>query len=124
VAAFKINHLHFKTPDPQKTAQWYVDNLGAKIVSEISPGGTPIGFRVDLHGVPLNVTGFVPGQELDQFYGLEHVAIDTDDLPGTVEQLKGSGNRILEERNLPDGRKVCFFEGPEGVRLEVLEMTG
>jgi hypothetical protein len=23
---------------------------------------------------------------------------------------------------LPDGRQVCFFEGPEGVRLEFLEM--
>jgi hypothetical protein len=23
---------------------------------------------------------------------------------------------------LPDGRNVCFFEGPEGVRLEFLEM--
>ena len=119
MAAFKINHLHYKTPDARKTAQWYVDNLGAKIVSEI---GT-IGFRLDLHGVPLNVTGFVEGQNLEQHYGLEHVALDTDDLPGMVEKLKASGSRILEERGGPDGRKVCFFEGPEGARFEVIEMA-
>lgn len=121
--AFKINHLHMKTPDPKKTAQWYVDNLGARIVEEIR-GGETVGFRLDFHGVRLNVTGFIEGQKLEQQYGLEHVAIDTDDLPAVVQKLKASGARILEERQLRDGRKVCFFEGPEGVRLEVMEMKG
>ena len=113
---FKINHLHFKTPDPKKTARWYVDNLGATIVAE-----TAGGFRMDLHGIPLNVTGHVEGQELEQHFGLEHVALDVDDLPAMVQQLKESGTRILEERVVGSGRRVCFFEGPEGVRLEVME---
>jgi catechol 2,3-dioxygenase-like lactoylglutathione lyase family enzyme len=29
----KLNHLHIKTKDPEKTAKFYVDTLGAKIVS-------------------------------------------------------------------------------------------
>ena len=82
MAEFKLNHLHFKTPDPKKTAQWYVDNLGATIVSEIGDRG----FRLDLHGIPLNVTTLIEGQPIEQFYGLEHVAIDTSDFPSTVEQ--------------------------------------
>lgn len=120
--SYRVNHLHIKTPDPRKTAQWYVDYLGAKVVSERkSPSGRPI-LRLDLHGVPLNVTGYIEGQRLEQHYGLEHVAVDTDDLAGEVEKIKASGAKILEERTLPDGRKVCFFEGPDGVRLEFLEM--
>ncbi len=120
--SYRVNHLHIKTPDPHKTAQWYVDYLGAKVVSERkSPSGQPI-LRLDLHGVPLNVTGYIEGQRLEQHYGLEHVAVDTDDLAGEVEKIKASGAKILEERTLPDGRKVCFFEGPDGVRLEFLEM--
>ncbi len=120
--SYRVNHLHIKTPDPRKTAQWYVDYLGAKVVSERkSPSGQPI-LRLDLHGVPLNVTGYIEGQSLEQHYGLEHVAVDTDDLAGEVEKIKASGAKILEERTLPDGRKVCFFEGPDGVRLEFLEM--
>jgi hypothetical protein len=39
-----------------------------------------------------------------------------------VAKIKAAGIKILEERTLPDGRQVCFFEGPEGVRLEFLEM--
>ena len=120
--SFKVNHLHLKTPDPRTTAQWYVDYLGAKVVSERqSPSGQPI-LRLDLHGVPLNVTGYIEGQRLEQHYGLEHVAIDTDDFDAQVEKIKASGAKILEERSLPDGRRVCFFDGPDGVRLEFLEM--
>jgi lactoylglutathione lyase len=116
--AFKLNHLHLKTPDPKQTAQWYVDNLGAKIVSETANGG----FRMDLHGLPLNVTGFIDTQTHEQVYGIEHIAIDTDDLDGTVERLKASGTPILEQTQVGNGRRVCFFEGPQGVCLEVLEM--
>lgn len=120
--AFKINHLHLKSPEPRKTVDWYVKHVGAKIVSERKAPNGRTTFRLDLHGVPLNVTEFLEEQELAQFYGLEHVAIDTDDFVAEVAKIKAAGIKILEERVLPDGRKVCFFEGPQGVRLEFLEM--
>ena len=50
--AFKLNHLHLKTKDPQKTAKFYVDNLGATIVAEIGTRG----YRLDLHGLTINLT--------------------------------------------------------------------
>ena len=56
--AFKLNHVHLKTPAPQNTAQIYENTLGAN---------------------------------------------------------------ILEETTVGNGRKVCFFEGPDGVHLEFLE---
>jgi len=119
--AFKIDHIHIKTSSPGKTARWYVDNLGARIESE-NRNGERVSFRLDLHGLSLSVTDFIPGQKLEQHYGMEHLALGTDDLPGTIEKLKSSGVRILEERRTADGRQSCFFEGPEGTRLEVMEM--
>ncbi len=120
--AFKVNHLHLKSPEPQKTVDWYVKHVGAKIVSERTAPNGRTTYRLDLHGVPLSVTEFLEEQKLAQFYGLEHVAIDTDDFAAEVAKIKAAGIKILEERVLPDGRKVCFFEGPQGVRLEFLEM--
>jgi catechol 2,3-dioxygenase-like lactoylglutathione lyase family enzyme len=70
----------------------------------------------------LNVTRFIDGQTHQQQYGMEHIAIDTDDMDAVVEKLKGAGARILEETKVGGGRRVCFFEGPEGVVLEVLEI--
>ena len=118
--AFKLNHLHLKSPDPKKTADFYVDNLGATLVSEVGGGR---GYRLDLHGLPLNITGMIDSQTHEQNLGIEHIAIDTDDIPGTVAKLRAQGARILEETSVGNGRKVTFFEGPEGVCLEVLEMA-
>ena len=117
--AFKMNHIHLKTPDPEKTAKFYVDTLGAKIVGQAGANG----LRIDLHGLSVNITKFIEGQSREQLYGIEHIAIDTDDLDNVVESLKANGARILEETQVGGGRRVCFFEGPEGVQLEVLEMT-
>ena len=119
---FKINHLHLKTKDPRKTVDWYVKHVGAKIVSERPASNGKTAFRINLHGVEFSVTDFLEDQKLEQFYGLEHVAIDADNFAGEVANIKAAGIKILEERVLPDGRKVCFFEGPDGVRLEFLEM--
>ena len=114
---FKLNHVHLKSRDPQKTAQWYVDNLGARMVSEIGANG----YQIDLHGVTVNVTGIIATQNHEQRYGLEHLAVDTDDITGVVEKLKSNGARVLEELRAADGRQIFFIEDPDGVFLEVLE---
>ena len=114
----KLNHVHLKTKDPEKTAKFYVDTLGAKIVSQ-NPNG---GCRLDLHGLSLNVTNFLVSQKREQKYGMEHIAIDTDELDALVAKLKGQGINILEETIVSGGRRVCFFEGPDGVQLEFIEM--
>ena len=114
----KLNHLHLKTKDPEKTAKFYVDTLGAKIVNQTSNGG----YRLDLHGLSLNVTKFLETQTREQKYGMEHIAIDTDELDALVKKLEGQGIRILEQTTVSGGRRVCFFEGPDGVQLEFIEM--
>jgi len=116
--AFKINHVHLKTPDPEKTAQFYVETMGATIVGKAGQGG----YRVDLHGLSLNVTRFLDSQKREQKFGMEHIAIDTDELDSVVEKLKARGIHILEETVVSGGRRVCFFEGPDGVQLEFIEM--
>ena len=115
--AFTLNHVHLKTPDPEKTAQFYVDNLGAKIVGQA--GGN--GVRLDLHGLTLNVTTFIESQQHEQKYGIEHIAIDADDIQGMIDMLKSNGAKILEEATVSGDRRVVFFEGPDGVQLEFIE---
>ena len=69
-------------------------------------------------------TGFTTGQESDQWYGLEHVGIYTDDLDGTLAKIEASGGRVLEHFVNPYGQKGAFVEGPEGVRLEITHKEG
>ena len=114
----KFNHLHLKTRDPDKTVQFYVETFGAKILNKNPRGG----YRIDLLGLELNVSKFLDEQKRDQKYGMEHLAIDTDELDLLVEKLKKQGIHILEQTIVSGGRRVCFFEGPDGVQLEFIEM--
>jgi catechol 2,3-dioxygenase-like lactoylglutathione lyase family enzyme len=50
------------------------------------------------------------------------IAIDTDELDALVKTMEGQGIRILEQTTVSGGRRVCFFEGPDGVQLEFIEM--
>lgn len=118
--AFKLNHVHLKTRDPQQTAKFYVENLGATIVSEIGTRG----YRLDLHGLTLNITTFIADQTRQQIYGMEHFALNTDDLDGVVAKLKANGAQVLEHMVSGNGRRICFLEGPDGVQLEIIETQG
>ena len=116
--SLKMNHVHIKTKDPEKTARFYVETLGAKIIGKAGENG----FRLDLHGLTLNVTDVLKQQTREQKYGIEHIAIDTDELDNVIGKLKAQGINILEQTIVSGGRRVCFFEGPDGVQLEFIEM--
>jgi catechol 2,3-dioxygenase-like lactoylglutathione lyase family enzyme len=115
--SFAIQHVHVKTQDPQKTMQFYIDNLGATYVAEI-PGR---GHRVNLHGLTLNITTLISSQNHEQHYGIEHIALDTDDYSGAMAKLRDNGVRVLEELAPNNGRRVCFLEAPDGAQIELIE---
>jgi catechol 2,3-dioxygenase-like lactoylglutathione lyase family enzyme len=114
---FGTHHVHVKTRDPKQTMQFYVDNLGATLIAEVGTRG----YRVNLHGLTLNITTLIDTQTREQHYGLEHIALDTEDYSGTLAHLRANGVRILEELPPTNGRRVCFLEAPDGVQIEVIE---
>ena len=115
--AFGTHHVHIKTRDPKQTMQFYVDNLGATLLGEVAGRG----YRVSLNGLQLNITGLIDAQKREQHYGIEHIAVDTDDYPGTLARFQANGGRVLEELKPTSGRRVCFLEVPDGVQIEVIE---
>ncbi|MFC1935604.1 VOC family protein, partial [Chloroflexota bacterium] len=56
-----------------------------------------------------------------QFYGIEHIGLHSDDIDSDVAKLKASGARILEELTGMSGQKVFFLEDPYGIQFEVSE---
>jgi catechol 2,3-dioxygenase-like lactoylglutathione lyase family enzyme len=115
-----VHHVHLKTRDPKQTMQFYVDNLGATLVAEVPSRG----YRVDLHGLMLNITTLIDTQTREQHLGIEHIAIDTDDYAGTMARFRAGGARILEELAGSSGRRVGFVEAPDGAQIEVIEKAG
>lgn len=114
--AFHLNHVHLKTRDPAATIRFYIENFGATLKAT-----TETGFNLDLHGLQLNVTDINAAQKHEQHYGIEHIAVNTDDYTGTLASLRKQGVRILEELPREVGRRVCFVEAPDGAQMEVIE---
>ena len=115
-----VNHVHIKTSDPKTTAQFYIDTLGATMIGEAGANG----YRVNLHGLQLNITTLIPTQHREQRYGIEHLAVCTDDYAGTVARLRAGGAEVLEELTATGGRRVGFCQTPDGVQIEIIEQGG
>ena len=115
--AINVHHVHLKSRDPKATMQFYVDNLGATVIADNGPRG----YRLNLHGLTVNLTPIVDTQKREQHYGIEHIAVETDDYAGTLAKFRANGAQILEELPVNNGRHVGFVQAPDGVQIEVIE---
>jgi len=118
--SFELHHLHIKTPDPEKTAAFYVDNLGAESLGVVRG----IGRRLNQQGLTNFLSTPIEDQKHAQHYGLEHLGMIAHDIDSAVEKLTAGRARLLEEIIAKSGRRIDFFEGPDGVQFELIEAAG
>lgn len=124
---FRVNHIHLKSPDPKKTAQWYVDMFGAKVMGEGEGLGGSHTIRLDIEGIRFNVTSAPAGETLPagtsaSHYGLEHFGFDTDDIEGVMARLEALGvGVLLPITEVASGSKISYIEGPDAVRIELVQ---
>ena len=120
--AHGFHHVHIKSPNPRKTAQWWADVFDAKLVPEHGAF-----CPVELDGVLINISG-VSAEEAETMaqgtaegnFGLEHVGLTTDDLDADLARLREHGLEIFARRDTPTMR-IAFVETPDNVRVEILQ---
>ncbi|MGD0104199.1 MAG: VOC family protein [Rhodopila sp.] len=115
--AIVFQHVHIKTRDVEKTVRYYIDNYGATKKAEMAGRG----WQLDLHGTQLNITGIITEQNHEQHYGIEHMAVVTDDFPGTLARLRENGVAVLEELKGSNGNRVAFVAGTDDSQMEIIE---
>ncbi len=124
--AAKLHHVHLRAPDPRKTAKWWSETFGAKILGESDSRGM-LFVRMDLEGVLVNVSsaraednprkGYAGIQ-----YGLEHIGLTVTDLAKTLDTLVKKGVKIQQPLTLTEtGAKMAFVEAPDDVRVELIQ---
>ena len=60
--AFKFDHVHIISKDPEVSANWYVEMFGATITAKTIARGAPQIF-VDLGGMTILIRGQRPGED-------------------------------------------------------------
>jgi catechol 2,3-dioxygenase-like lactoylglutathione lyase family enzyme len=127
--AHQFDHGHIKSRDPHKTAQWWADTFGARLLPEFGRGGTLFA-PIEIGGVKINISSPSPAEaegmgegSAATHYGLEHIGLLTDDLDADLARLREQGLEIFQVRETPTMR-LAFVETPESVRVELIQRLG
>lgn len=119
-----FDHIHLRSLDPEKAAQFYVEHFGATIADRIE---TDKMLRVAIKIGALNVfidrvpTGTTPAQSRPHL-GLEHVGFAVSDLAAVAAELKAKGVEFtMDPVEFKPGVRISFVRGPDDVSIELLQ---
>jgi lactoylglutathione lyase len=125
MASYTWEHIHLRSPDPEATAQWYHDKLGADVIRTKNADGST---RVDLNLSGQKVfialadpakTGAPPASP---YLGLDHFGMTVDDIAGAVQELKAKGVAFtMEPKQIRPGVTIAFLTAPQNVSIELIQ---
>jgi uncharacterized glyoxalase superfamily protein PhnB len=118
-------HFELNLTDSRAKADWYIENLGLKIVRK---GGAPsFGFFVsdakDNMMLELNQDARYPVLEFEKInYNSFHVAFVVDDVKAMRDKLISAGAKLAEEiKNTPAGDQVVMLRDPWGQAIQFVK---
>ena len=126
---FRINHIHIKASDPPKAVEWWTNAFGFKVLSdETRPFGDRFIRCADDAGMMLSSPTPAPARRwaagsASAHFGLEHFAIEIDDIEAEIERLEKLGAKLQEgPLRAPNGVLFAFLGAPDDVRLELVQL--
>ena len=123
---YRYDHMHLRSRDVKKTAEYYRDVFGAEIVESIQSDGRPR-TDLDLNGLtifiaPVPPEATTPPAPAEPYIGLDHFGLRVDDMDEAVAELKRRGAHFtVEPRTIRPGVRIAFVQAPDNVRIELLE---
>jgi catechol 2,3-dioxygenase-like lactoylglutathione lyase family enzyme len=125
MGAFKYDHVHLRSPDPEETARYYEKMFGAEIIRSVQSDGRE---RIDLNLGGLTV--FIAKVDPDKvgpppeppFQGLEHLGLSVHPIDEAIAELKKKGAEVTREpTTIRPGVRIAFIRGPQNVHIELLD---
>lgn len=134
--ALAFDHIHIIARDPQATARWYVEMLGAAIVADTLAYGAPQIF-LEIGGKTIIVRGKRPAetpadtrpiQSYGTFsshneWGIDHFGfMYNGDLTAFCAQLRAKGVQFpVELKTGVNGSLLCYISAPDNVSIELMQ---
>jgi catechol 2,3-dioxygenase-like lactoylglutathione lyase family enzyme len=116
-----FDHIHLKSTDAVKTAEFYEKVFGATVISKREFGEGRAMVSLDLNGTSILID---PPREGTVQNGLEHFGIQTDDLKTAIDELKSQGVTFTQDyTEVMPTFKMSFLTAPENVKIELQEGT-
>ena len=127
--SFAINHIHIKSNDPSKTAEWWAQAFNFEIVRDFErEAGDRFVVTRSENGITVNISSARPGETLGPgdagvHEGLEHFGLDSENLEADIERLEGLGAQLLEGPIDMGAVRICFLRAPDDVRIELIQQV-
>jgi len=113
----KYSHEHLVSPNPEKTADFYIKMFGAKKDRVVKRPSGGVSIFLNLDG-----TTIVISEKSQPPFGLDHFGIATDNLDLTVKELKAAGYKFtMEITAIGPKTRIAFFQGPDNALIELVE---
>lgn len=121
-----FDHVHLLSRNAAEAADWYVDNLGGKIVARVEVGGAPQ-IVVAFQGASIIIRGQREGETAEAkeglIWGTDHFGFSVkDDIDAFCDDLKQKGVKFnLDPVDFGPALRIAFIEAPDGVSIELLK---
>jgi len=127
MAKFTYDHMHLRSPNPEATARWYEQMLGAEVIRSMQEGRPRI--DLELGGANIFIAPVTAGDGVNPppttpYQGLDHFGLCVTGIDAIVAELKGKGVKFTKEpTTVRPGVRIAFLRAPEGVSIELLDRT-
>ena len=125
MAKFTYDHMHLRSPNPEATARWYEQMLGAEVIRSMQEGKPRIDLKLggaNIFIAPVKAGDKVNSPPVTPYQGLDHFGLFVKDVDAVAADLKKKGVEFTMEPNNPrPGIRICFIRGPQGISIELLE---
>lgn len=134
-AAFKFDHVHIISQDPEASANWHVEMFAAEITVNTMTRGAPQIF-VALGGMTILIRGQRPGEapaarpirhfadfSSHDARGIDHFGfLYQGDLTAFCDELRAKGVSFpVALRRGVGASLLCYVAAPDGVSIELMQ---
>jgi len=121
-SAMRMEHVGLNVTDPVKMAQWYVENLGMKVLREGPPPGNAR-FLADSGGHMMLELYHNPPDAVPNYAAMDplllHVAFMVDDVDAVRQKLLAAGATPAGEvTTTPAGDRLAMLRDPWGLAIQ------
>jgi len=116
-----VNHVHFMVSDSDRVHEWFLEVFGGEDIPDRGKGQ----FHTILYGdLWVQISQVAEGAAAPSRYrSLDHMGFRVPSLEEFGKVLETSGYEPYLVRPNPPGSDLMFFEGPEGIHFEIVEVV-
>lgn len=127
MGAFKFDHIHLRSPDPEATALFYEKMFGATVLRSTQNGKPRV--DMDLCGQKVFIAQVTPTDKVaaspkSPYLGLDHLGLIVTGIDKLTDELRGKGAAFtMEPTTIRPGVRIAFLRGPQDVSIELVDRS-